>query len=75
LRYGVIGHANPYRAALRVLEALRRFVHGFVRERDLSVGFATAGEVIAALQHDLPPNPAGSDPGTGFFGRLTRKLR
>ena len=32
-------------------------------------------EVIAALLDDAPPRPGGSDPGTGFFGRLTRKLR
>ena len=44
-------------------------------ERDPGRRFATAGEVIAALQHDPPPTPAGSDPGTGFFGRLTRRLR
>jgi serine/threonine protein kinase len=46
-------------------------------ERDPARRFASAGEVIAALgQGDDPPDrPAGSDPGTGFFGRLTRKLR
>lgn len=33
-------------------EALRRFVHGFVRTRDLSVGFATAGQVARTAQGD-----------------------
>jgi hypothetical protein len=43
-------------------------------ERDPARRFASAGDVIAALG-DAPPAPPGSDPGTGFFGRLKRKLR
>ena len=44
-------------------------------ERDPARRFPSAGEVIAALGDGSPGNPSGSDPGTGFFGRLTRKLR
>jgi len=44
-------------------------------ERDPARRFPSAGEVIAALGDGSPGNPSGSDPGTVFFGRLTRKLR
>jgi serine/threonine protein kinase len=44
-------------------------------ERDPARRFPSAGEVIAALGDDPPASARGSDPGTGFFGRLTRKLR
>ena len=44
-------------------------------ERPPGRRFATAGEVVAALRDSPLPGPAGSDPGTGFLGRLTRKLR
>jgi len=44
-------------------------------ERPPGRRFATAGEVIAALRDSPLPGPTGSDPGTGFFARLTRKLR
>jgi serine/threonine protein kinase len=44
-------------------------------EREPGRRFATAGDVIAALREGPLPGPTGSDPGTGFFGRLTRKLR
>ncbi|NTU59550.1 MAG: transglutaminase domain-containing protein, partial [Deltaproteobacteria bacterium] len=33
-------------------EALRRFVHGFVTRKDLSVGFASAGQVARTAQGD-----------------------
>jgi eukaryotic-like serine/threonine-protein kinase len=47
-------------------------------ERDPARRFASAGQVIAALHEDPPAGPtSGSEPETrtGFFGRLTRKLR
>jgi len=44
-------------------------------ERDPERRFASAGAVIAALQHDSPSGPAGGDSGTGFLSRLARKLR
>ncbi|HXU00369.1 MAG TPA: serine/threonine-protein kinase [Polyangia bacterium] len=45
-------------------------------ERDPARRFASAGAVIAALGDGRLPNPtSGSESGTGFFGRLTRKLR
>jgi eukaryotic-like serine/threonine-protein kinase len=44
-------------------------------EREPGRRFGSAGAVIAALRDDPLPNPPGSDPGTGFFGRLARKLR
>jgi len=43
-------------------------------ERDPARRFSSAGQFIAALGEGSG-NPSGSDPGTGFFGRLTRKLR
>ena len=44
-------------------------------EREPDRRFQSAGAVIAALQENPPQDPSGSDPGTGFFGRITRKLR
>ena len=44
-------------------------------ERDPARRFGSAAAVVAALQEEPPPDPGGSHPGTGFFGRLTRKLR
>jgi eukaryotic-like serine/threonine-protein kinase len=44
-------------------------------EREPARRFASAGAAVAALQGDLPPSPGGTDPGTGFLGRLARKLR
>jgi serine/threonine protein kinase len=46
-------------------------------ERDPARRFASAGEVIAALHEDPPAGPTSSESatGTGFFGRLARKLR
>jgi len=46
-------------------------------EREPARRFSRAGQLIAALHESPPAGPAGSDPqtGTGFFGRLTRKLR
>jgi len=44
-------------------------------EREPDRRFRSAGAAVAALQEDPPPNPGGSDSGTGFFGRITRKLR
>jgi serine/threonine protein kinase len=54
--------------------AWERAIHRCL-ERDPARRFASAGEVIAAIVDDAPPRPGGSNPGTGFFGRLTRKLR
>jgi serine/threonine protein kinase len=44
-------------------------------EREPGRRFGTAGAVLAALQESPPPEPTGSDSGTGFLGRLARKLR
>ena len=46
-------------------------------ERDPARRFASAGAVIAAIEDGPPAGPTRSEPerGTGFFGRLTRKLR
>ena len=44
-------------------------------ERDPAQRFGSAGAVVAALRKEPPPDSTGSDPGTGFLGRLTRKLR
>jgi serine/threonine protein kinase len=46
-------------------------------ERDPARRFASAGAVVAALGDAPPPSESGSSkhPRTGFFGRLTRKLR
>jgi eukaryotic-like serine/threonine-protein kinase len=44
-------------------------------ERDPGRRFGSAGAAVAALQEGPSQDPSGSDPGTGFFGRLTRKLR
>jgi serine/threonine protein kinase len=44
-------------------------------EREPGRRFGTAGAVLAALLESPPPEPTGSDSGTGFLGRLARKLR
>jgi serine/threonine protein kinase len=44
-------------------------------EREPSRRFGSAAAVIAALQHDPAPDRSGTKSGTGFLGRLARKLR
>jgi serine/threonine protein kinase len=44
-------------------------------EREPSQRFASAGELVAALEKGLGGGPGGAPDGTGFLGRLARKLR
>ncbi len=48
----VLATAGPMARAAPRAEALRRFVHEHVQKKDLSVGFASAGEVARTQQGD-----------------------